>query len=794
MMSDLSELLDDGRLSGVHGISRALAPKRQASLVDRDDLPATEEVIELHCETWGGFCDLLLPCRQKSRRPPVPWMHLLEQLDVKTVCGGKLLSGKQLEKTNWIYLEGHSVGEPLLPLLAGNASRNPSSRVVKVPRLSKNDPWQIAYLGILGLLPDRPRARTLERLGYRDDLEWSDVIPTAFQDVAGSHADLLERLRDPKGLYPAGTTALYLQRASAARNAGIGGGPEILPRPKPDPNLVGPNIVVVYEPGSVADLCLIWALRAIHGQPAGLPLAVPTTENVGNVLDYWVDEFAPFLFGMGGDRRFRLVSASVPPEVLRSYVRGNRSARWAAADYRQFLDAPKNPARVSVDVASFDSGVGNVATWGPGDRDELTRGGAHARPELVSTISLQSHPLPPIRSLRPDYGFIDGPRGNGIELEAGDPNTIRACKWPTGWEVLEAAAQDKGLTAKPSVAGLAGASLFNALGALWEVRGFSSMPVVEMLNRLAERRGMSWFRERTRQMANQVVAADTPEKALSTIEAKLDQLSVRPFEGEERGITVDQVRNILNGDREAARQWIRWAESHKLVVRGVEIRCNKCNHTAWRALGELGPPVFCRGCGISITDPYREDSVVFRYRAGEPLLRAVEQDALTHVLSMYWWCELWSSGPGSRAGVFGGYPGVDLVDPESQQRVGEADVVLVLADGSLAVGECKRHGAGLNEAERDRLDGLAARLDARFSFVATTSWAADCPEIWKESIAPPPSDPPRYALTGEHLFELFPESTSLLAWPEETDRDHTKHHAKFVEQLPTSLGATREAR
>lgn len=49
-------------------------------------------------------------------------------------------------------------------------------------------------------------------------------------------------------------------------------------------SFVGSNIVVVYEPGSVADFCLLWMLRAAHGFANRLPLGVPTTADVEGQL------------------------------------------------------------------------------------------------------------------------------------------------------------------------------------------------------------------------------------------------------------------------------------------------------------------------------------------------------------------------------------------------------------------------------------------------------------------------------------------------------------------------------
>jgi hypothetical protein len=783
MATYLRELLNDARLDGVHGVTRVLAPKRHASLIDRGDIVGIEEIVQKHCQGWGGYCDLLIPCRRNSRRPPAAWMQILNNLDIHTIGGKGVLVGKELDRKTWFLFDGYGTGEPLIPLLAGDDGRS-TSRTVRVPRLSIDDPWYVAYLGILGSWPGRPDSHLLRRLNYRENLAWSDLIATEFEDVVGDADDLLRRLRDPSGLTPTGASSLHLQTRFAYRNMGFGGpSGRLVSSPNPDPALIGPNIVVVYEPGSISDLCLIWALRASHGMPAGFPLAVPNSEPVEEILDFWVDQWAQMRFGIDGDRRFRLVSSSVKLDVLRQHA-NERGSEWAADDYKRLLQAPFSPGRMSSDVVAFESGVGTIATWGPEDRDELMRGRSQGQPDLLTTVNISSHLLPSVPGLQSEYGFMDGPGREGVRLRSEGPTTIRSFRWPTGWTVLEAAVRDRGLIASPSAAGRAAATLLEGLGGTMQMSAMLSMPVLEMVNRLCERRGMTWFRNRVRQLAAETESA--PD-ALAVIEAKLDDLSLRQFEGEERGITVDQIRSVFNGDREAARLWVRWAEARQLLIRGVEVTCEKCGHVAWRTLGESAPPLQCRGCGEDIQDPYREDGLVFRYRAGEPLLRAVEHDALSHLLAMRWWCD----GGMQRSSVYGAYPGVDFTDPDSGARVGEADVLLVLADGSLVVGECKRNGVGLTIGECEKLDYVVKRLNARFSFLATTSWARDCPPIWSQCFDPAPSDPPRYVLSGEQLLEIFPENRSLFDWPGDELQDPTTHHASFVQTLSSALSLTR---
>jgi hypothetical protein len=87
--------------------------------------------------------------------------------------------------------------------------------------------------------------------------------------------------------------------------------------------------------------------------------------------------------------------------------------------------------------------------------------------------------------------------------------------------------------------------------------------------------------------------------------------------------------------------------------------------------------------------------------------------------------------------------------------VGEADVLLLMTDGELVPGEVKRHGAGLTQQELNKLDVISGRLNSPWNFIATPDWAAICPPLWREAIRSLPQ-PPRFCLTGEHLFERFP--------------------------------------
>jgi len=64
-----------------------------------------------------------------------------------------------------------------------------------------------------------------------------------------------------------------------------------------------------------------------------------------------------------------------------------------------------------------------------------------------------------------------------------------------------------------------------------------------------------------------------------------------------------------------------------------------------------------------------------------------------------------STGP-----IFGGYPGFTIRRPGEKDDRGEADVLFVMADGNVGVGECKTRAADLVDSEIAKLNRLAARL------------------------------------------------------------------------------------
>ena len=138
-----------------------------------------------------------------------------------------------------------------------------------------------------------------------------------------------------------------------------------------DAAFVGSNIVVVYEPSSVADFCLLWMLGAAHGLNDGLPLGVPVTADVPAELARWmnIDRSLPHtaVRQRGFGRPFAITSLSVDTDRLDA-IASAAGAPWQVIAVSDLIQAPRRPCVRSTDVASFSNGEALIEAWDPASR------------------------------------------------------------------------------------------------------------------------------------------------------------------------------------------------------------------------------------------------------------------------------------------------------------------------------------------------------------------------------------------------------------------------------------------
>jgi hypothetical protein len=360
----LESLLTDLPVEGTQPVWREIGPELLTTAVDATSLDGAREAIELHCQLWGGGCSVLLPVDPAAGTLSAPWRAVVDSNGLDRVsAGGVLTDDGSFERLS--LEDGFPLTEPALTVLVANSSDDVLPVHAALP--DEDDPWWVAYAGTFGLLPEEPPEGLLLRAGLMAGIQWDDIGVMNFERETipdPSARDLIKRVRDWLKVPP---------RLVSLQELGLRPAPwsqDLVTSPTWYADawmrrFVGSNIVVVYEPGSVADLCLLWTLRSAHGLPRGLPLAIPRSADVAAELATWCDlddrlAFAPKLRGFG--RPWALVSASVAAEEL-AEIAAQAGASWQAVPFGELLQPPVRPSRTSVDIAYFVDGEAAAAVW-----------------------------------------------------------------------------------------------------------------------------------------------------------------------------------------------------------------------------------------------------------------------------------------------------------------------------------------------------------------------------------------------------------------------------------------------
>jgi hypothetical protein len=780
-VSELELLLDEGRLEGAHAVERVVAPDRVAAIVDQSDLSDARAAIEELCLAWGGACGALLPADRGSPQLPPRWGRFLDG-GVFDQLAHREIAESDAERRE-VFTTTDVRGEPLLSVLWGR--RDPEKWPICDCSLPPpDDPWHVAYLACLGAWPVQPAPKHLTPAGLVEGFRFEQLVRVE-RDVVTDPGpiDLIARLRRQGYTWPAQLSVhgLALWRLPEASHTSDEPG---LPHPGWDRSRYGANLVVVYEPGSVEDLALIWNLRAAHGLYPGVPVAVPATADVPKVLRAWSsvdsESWALRLFGLVMGRPWGLISTTVGRDRLARWAE-QAHANWAAADVDVVLHPGQRPGRPSADVAVFRDGRARIPALTSEDREFLRNRPTQAHtPELRVRLNPAGRHLPPSRILARWLPTLWGYRGGGSEHEGGRLDAILDLDWPSGWRVLEALARDIGLKAAPSRPGRAATALLRRLGAFAELQPLLDPAILETLTSLGARSGRAWFEQQIRDLhAGLSLVGDHALERSRAIERQLAELALPPFDADRTEVTWDGLQQLLSS--RAAHEWLGWAESRELLVRGAEVSCDGCRAREWRPAAELAAPVICRGCGRSIRRPFPADRLVFRYRASEMLRQTLQHNALPHLLAARWLATLLEPH-----GLYGLHPGVEFRD-ESGTAVAEIDVVLVFANGTLALGECKLTPRGLIQDDVDRLEALADAVGAGWTFYAVPAWLSDCGELWQQLPRGSP-ERPRFVLTNEQLLQpadevVWAHGTDPLRPAAADDAQRTAWHEQFVARL-----------
>lgn len=754
-------VLDDELFSGAAAVELHLRPGRQARAVDAENYPAACAEIGLACQLWGGMADVLVPVRDNA--PVQPYPPLLPRLDAEGAAGplaAALAPG--------LPSDGVRRAPAMLAIAVQDRTK---LRTLEVCDVDENDPWHMAYLGALGWLPEDPTPQTLTELMLREDVAFQDVLEIRRTSVAkpGPH-DLPGRLRPTEAFTPRGFSFYGLTpRPARVVHSALDGW---LADPEAFARQTGPNVVVVYTPRNVEDLCLLWNLRGIHGWPGGLPLGVPAVdpENAGSASTV---EAVTELLGAAGPGIGRwpvvLTSASITVDNL-APLASALAARDQATDVVApdvLLRPSTPPARTTSASVVFDAGSALAATRTDKDRRDLAElARPLLKPDMHLTVLPSEQLLPPSGTLRAGGRFGE-PRftGGGCTLDAMEDGLGRIY-WPSSWTVVRALAADRGLTAEPSASGRTASALLAAVGGLGEIKWLAHRPLLALLYQKAASSGMGWWKQRAAELVRPAAEAQVdPQAAMDALMEQIQAVSVSHGGESAATITFGELAERL-GSGPAAAAWLEWAEPRRLVVRGTAAKCTQCQHEAWRPLASAAPPLVCPGCGRDEHRPYEPSSMKFTYRLGEPLRRSIENDLIYHLLVMRSLAALLAVAP---AGLVGLHPGVDFRKGVQQA---EADVLAVLGDGAMVPVEVKLRSTGLRQHDLDMLDRLCDWLGATTAMLGTGDDDASLSTAYLDA-ARDDAQPWRRILTAEDWLQPLSRVSlgSRLPGPDACQRD-----------------------
>jgi hypothetical protein len=454
-----------------------------------------------------------------------------------------------------------------------------------------------------------------------------------------------------------------------------------------------------------------------------------------------------------------------------------------AVPYEKLLTFGPAPGRPRSQVAVFSEGAAYIEAMTESDRDALAVSRQMMRqPLLVLDVQVPDAPLPRDLTMRGVPYAPSFQAGSAqVAVEVNSLSSVRV-QWPSSWTALAAVARTRSLHVSQSESGLAATTLIAALGSVDSVRWLMQRPLIALLYRLAERSGTAWqkiqlnnLRARLTAQGSDTAVVDEAEAALSAAEHV-----VTPAD-EGRALDFQQFRTVLSSEKAAA-HWVTWAERHHLLVRGVDIVCPNCGASSWLPMASMPPPVGCPGCGRLLPEPYGPRHVRFTYRMGEPLRRVLETDSLGHVLTLHWFTKLF----GPRSGLIGAHPGVNFGSGDGKNRstVGEADVLLLFADGRLVPVEVKRTAAGVDPRTLELMDRLAAALEAPFDVVAVSQPARDCPNLPRS--VPQPTGRLRIVISDDQVLDRMPlwsVGSNPFGWDPRSEADDKERDWAFIKDL-----------
>ena len=447
-----------------------------------------------------------------------------------------------------------------------------------------DSPWYPAYLALFGDLPDEPNRERNRRNDLPSDLAFGDLVAVRSVDGEPSIRDLISRMLDLQRISTVELTRVRLPTSIiGGYNKGMPSTSRFGWGQSSALTQYGPNLLVVYRPGSVEDLALLWNLRARFAHPEGLPLAVPLTDLARQDIEALRrTPQAQHYFGLG--HNLGITSFSVLPDELLELSAGTG---FDVVDPWDVVGEIHGCGVASTEMAQFAEGKATVSSFSPTEIETLGQDylGSSNATWLTLTGVVKENRLPPSPTMRRNRWQVPGYL-HGKIVHVGKLDEFATLRHPAGLEVLKALALDHSLRAQVSTPGKAAENLIRAADA--DLSMFTYPGVTTLMEQLARRGHASLVKRRLNQFLEGSDVIPGSEK-YQILMSRLDLALSAPDVDEIGHMNFNKIRETLGlgikplPAKETA-AWIDWAVRRRLILRGVQAACPNCKHVQWRPL------------------------------------------------------------------------------------------------------------------------------------------------------------------------------------------------------------------
>lgn len=740
----LGRLLDDVSLSGPQQTRITIRPQRWASavVVDAAGPAAFEELVAQHCQRWSGASEpIVAVCRDGKLCTPYGDILAGSAVDHFPGLEYRALQAPWSATVKFPIERENLFAQVACVLL--DYRKQDKYKPLEIVTLDTDDPWRLIYLCCLGTSGLSLDPGWLQKADLIPGLRVDDFVNASPVRATGSLDDLLTRLTGADNFTPRGLSMIHLPHGNLG-SSGMRSPRPVLPDRRSVSYDAGPNVVVVFSPGSLEDAALLWNLRASVGDFRAVPIGLPEAEATPEALTKISSECSRN--GMAAYELY-VTSASISGERLRELAGLSADGApdadfWhlAVVDPGQVLRLDQAAGWTHEEMVTWVDGRAKITPRQPGAADEILSNPAlnqHLRFNIDVTVV--SSPLPIADDVRINTttaghfyaGSVSYWCTGSLLLE------VRNFTWPSRLLMARAYASKKEVTLRESEPGRAVRLAVEGLDGLDWVHNILHAPLLDKLEELAARRGFGWYKRRLRD----TVGSDA--NPVESVPPSVDQLADASF---------GEFKKVLGNNDKATRNWLLWAERAQLIVKGFAIECGNCQAKLWLPVQAFFPPIICHGCARPIETPFGDKhNTEFRYRLSERLRRVYEQDAMGHLLAAHYVSMILKDR------LIGVHPGMEVQLAGGASPTGEADVLVFTILGEFIPIEVKRSINALTDAELDKLDALCASFNSPWSAVAACHYMREDVESFRAAADRfPDGTHRRIALAYESLLDPIP--------------------------------------